>query len=278
MKYVEGDTLDVIIRKLRDGDPATRAKYDHVARAHVFLSLLQALRYAHEKGVIHRDLKPSNVMVGPYGEVMLMDWGIAKKIERGVADGPESGLADTVDPKLGPQRLVQTAVGSLLGTPLYMSPEQAAGKVNELDERSDVYSAALVLLELLSLHHPYEDRKTVPELLIAQSRDELGGTELGMLLAADEAPQQFIWFLHKALHKDRAQRYATVAEMERELRRVLDGRVAVQCGVTFGKRMGEEYLHWIDRNPRGFLLALKLVGLLVIGLLVLCGVQLVRAF
>jgi serine/threonine protein kinase len=80
MKFVEGETLERLIERLRSGDPSALAIYSHEARAQLFLQLCQALQYAHNKGLIHRDIKPANVMIGPYGEVMLMDWGLAKRI------------------------------------------------------------------------------------------------------------------------------------------------------------------------------------------------------
>src|SRR6185312_9441186 len=80
MKYVEGETLESIIDKLAAGDPAYLAKYSVEVRIELFLGILHALEYAHAQGVVHRDIKPANVMVGRYGEVVLMDWGISKPI------------------------------------------------------------------------------------------------------------------------------------------------------------------------------------------------------
>src|SRR5262249_60463772 len=80
MKYVEGETLESIIEKLAAGDPAYVRTYSYERRIEIFLGLLHALEYAHSHGVVHRDVKPANVMVGRYGEVVLMDWGIAKPL------------------------------------------------------------------------------------------------------------------------------------------------------------------------------------------------------
>jgi serine/threonine protein kinase len=135
MKYVEGQTLADIIDRLAAGDPATTAFWTFERRAELMIAVLQALDYAHERGVIHRDIKPENIMVGSHGEVRLMDWGIAKRI------GVEPGE---------PDRRGRGATG-LIGTPAYMSPEQAACASST--RRSDLYSAAVTFHEFLGLRH-----------------------------------------------------------------------------------------------------------------------------
>jgi serine/threonine-protein kinase len=251
MKYVEGETLEHIIHELRQGNPAYVTRFTCEARVRIFLSMLEALRYAHEKGIIHRDLKPANVMVGPYGEVMLMDWGIAKKIERGAKDDVDLAKADTADAH-APGRLLETAHGALLGTPLYMSPEQAIGRTRELDERSDIYSACLLFLELMALQHPFAGKKTIQELLVAQATEELGISRIVTLAGPTATPAEYSWFIERGLAKDPGKRYASVAEMEERLHALLAGKVPVRCPVTFAKRGGQEVLHWIDRHPMLF--------------------------
>ncbi|MGZ3474989.1 MAG: serine/threonine-protein kinase [Polyangiales bacterium] len=275
MKYVEGETLEQIIHQLKQGNPEYLDRFHHTHRAQVFVSLLQALRYAHEKGIIHRDLKPANVMVGPYGEVMLMDWGIAKKIERGAKDEVELGHADTADSN-DPKRLVQTAHGALLGTPLYMSPEQALGRTRELDERSDIYSATLLFVELMTLSHPYANKKTVQELLVAQAKEEISAETLRDLAFQSQLPMEFVWFAIEGLDKNPTARFQSVAEMERQLSRILSGKVRMQCHVTATKRVLQEIIHWIDRHPLAFTAMLFLTTLGMLASLVLGVIALVR--
>src|SRR5262249_49757943 len=102
----------------------------------VFEQVCQAVAFAHSRGVIHRDLKPDNVMVGEFGEVMVMDWGLAKRLtnERASTVGPSNA----------------TRHGTLLGTPAYMPPEQAAGEVTLVDRRSDVFGLGGILCEILT--------------------------------------------------------------------------------------------------------------------------------
>jgi len=118
MKYVEGETLEAIIDKLAAGDPVYHRRYPFERRVEIMMGVLEAVAYAHAKKIIHRDLKPANVMVGPYGEVVVMDWGLAREVS-----GPETADRAASSPDTtGKQRLWQTQVGSLLGTPAYMSP------------------------------------------------------------------------------------------------------------------------------------------------------------
>src|SRR5262249_25806795 len=123
----------------------------------IFAQVCQAVAYAHSKGVIHRDLKPGNVMVGAFGEVQVMDWGLAKPLSReGPTEAParleESSAICTMrteEPGLA------TQVGAVLGTPAYMPPEQARSEVGRLDERADVFGLGAILCVILTGQPPY---------------------------------------------------------------------------------------------------------------------------
>jgi serine/threonine-protein kinase len=131
----------------------------------IFLRVCQTLAYAHARGVIHRDLKPSNIMVGNFGEVQVMDWGLAKVLkEGGVADEQTSRARQQEVSIIQTQRSQgsatpefgsDTQAGSVLGTPAYMSPEQARGDVNLVDERSDVFGLGAILCEILTGQAPF---------------------------------------------------------------------------------------------------------------------------
>lgn len=157
MKLVEGRSMARVISALRAGDEKTRAEYPLNRRLYVFNQLLNALSYAHDRGVIHRDLKPDNIMLGDYGEVLVMDWGLAK-----VRGGPELAGKITTS-RLGTPGS-ETLDGTIIGTPAYMPPEQARGEQEKLDQRSDIYSLGAILYELLCLRPPYE-AETATELL-----------------------------------------------------------------------------------------------------------------
>jgi serine/threonine-protein kinase len=247
MKHLDGETMEQVIEKLRSRDPATVAQYSIEYRVHLFLGVLDAVRYAHARGIIHRDLKPSNVMIGRFGEVTVLDWGIAKPVAR--RDGSASARPlDETSVATHDSRLQETQLGSLAGTPLYMSPEQAAGRNDDLDERSDVYSLCLLLYEWLSLLHPLRDGKTVTEVLSAT----IAGLDLhkvGERAVFAGVPAEWVQVIVKGLVKDRDQRIPSVTDLESRIRAVLDGRVRVECHVTLTKRVAHTLLRWIDRHP-----------------------------
>jgi serine/threonine-protein kinase len=174
-----------------------------------------------------------------------MDWGIAKRI--GAEEPGVSALAATVE---RPERLVETESGSILGTPMYMSPEQAAGKNAELDARSDVFAAGIVLLELFTLWHPLTGLSSMPAViatLLHQDLDDLTALKRAFKQAA--APMELMWFLRRALARDPRARYADAGEMLAELRRLQSGELRAHCSITLSKRTAFRFASWIDRHP-----------------------------
>jgi serine/threonine-protein kinase len=154
MKLIRGRTL----AELLEGrvDPAV----DRAQHLSTFEQVCQAVAFAHACGVVHRDLKPSNVMVGTFGEVQIMDWGLAKVLDRGGIADEERSLRGQADEE--PVRTLRTGstaddsrAGSVLGTPAYMAPEQARGQLDTLDERADVFGLGAILCEILTGLPPY---------------------------------------------------------------------------------------------------------------------------
>ena len=164
MKLVKGETLSKL---LADRDELTTERGKFIG---IFEQICQTVAYAHSRGVIHRDLKPANIMVGAFGEVQVMDWGLAKVL-------PAGGIADekkSLDKSQG-QSVIQTLrsqvgsdlpgtfgtvgshtqMGSVMGTPAYMPPEQALGEIDNLDERADVFGLGAILSEILTGKPPY---------------------------------------------------------------------------------------------------------------------------
>ena len=155
MKLVKGRTLAVLLTE-RENLGANRQRL--IA---IFESICQTMAYAHSRGVIHRDLKPANIMVGAFGEVQVVDWGLAKVLARGgTADEKRARVAHTQltileTVRSGSSSGSDSMVGSVMGTPAYMPPEQAAGHVDRLDERSDVFALGAILCEILTGLPPY---------------------------------------------------------------------------------------------------------------------------
>jgi serine/threonine-protein kinase len=147
MKLVRGQTLAALLGQRGD------AGQDLPRLLKVFEQVCQALAYAHSRGVIHRDLKPANVMVGAFGEVQVMDWGLAKRLASRERQRPETDAAPPV--ANAPGSPAHTQAGSVLGTPAYMAPEQARGEVVRLDERADVFGLGAMLCEILTGLPPY---------------------------------------------------------------------------------------------------------------------------
>src|SRR5262245_6793556 len=151
MKLIKGETLDDLLQ--RRGDPAEgRGRF--VA---VFEQVCQALAYAHAHGVIHRDLKPANVMVGAFGDVQVLDWGLAKVLgtRHDEPSDPEATTAATAVLSARAGDEAETRAGSVLGTPAFMPPEQAAGAVGTIDRRSDVFGLGAVLAVVLTGRPPF---------------------------------------------------------------------------------------------------------------------------
>lgn len=148
MKLVRGKTLRQAIHECK-------TQQDRLELLPHFVNLCQAIAYAHSRGIIHRDLKPDNVMVGEFGETVVLDWGLAKAKDRD--DVHADGLAETIRLlKLGDvDSAAKTLYGQVLGTPAYMPPEQAKGQLDRIDERSDVYSLGALLYEILSGRPPF---------------------------------------------------------------------------------------------------------------------------
>lgn len=163
MKYVRGTTLDEVLRGLRHGNERIVAKYPLGTLLTIFQKICDGVAYAHSKGVVHRDLKPENVMIGSYGEVLVMDWGLAKNTT--AADRETIGSINSVtDQQVREGRGFQTMHGLVVGTPPYISPEQARGELDKIDPRSDVYVLGGILYAILCLRAPVTG-STIAEII-----------------------------------------------------------------------------------------------------------------
>jgi len=158
MKFVKGITLDDVIRGIRNGNQRMIDKYPLGTLLTIFQKVCDGVAFAHSKGVIHRDLKPENIMIGAFGEVLVMDWGLAKNITGGRREvRPEvEEDASASRKKIDDLRGFETMNGLIVGTPPYISPEQARGELDKVDARSDLWVLGAILYTALTLRPPVE--------------------------------------------------------------------------------------------------------------------------
>ncbi len=167
MKFVKGTTLDDVLRGIRHGRQKTIDKYPLGTLLTIFQKVCDAVAYAHAKGVVHRDLKPENIMIGSFGEVLVMDWGLAKNITGGRREAPPEPTSEATMQARAPLddlRGFETLHGLIVGTPPYISPEQARGELDRIDGRSDIYVLGGILYAILALRPPVEG-ETVYEVV-----------------------------------------------------------------------------------------------------------------
>ncbi len=158
MKFVKGITLDDVIRGIRNGNQRMIDKYPLGTLLTIFQKICDGVAFAHSKGVVHRDLKPENIMIGSFGEVLVMDWGLAKNITGGRRDArPEPEQVEApASRKIDDLRGFETMNGLIVGTPPYISPEQARGELEKVDGRSDIWVLGAILYATLTLRPPVE--------------------------------------------------------------------------------------------------------------------------
>ncbi len=224
MKLVRGQTLADILDALEAGDVRVRAEFGRVRLLTLFQQVCMGVHYAHSRGVVHRDLKPENIMVGEYGEVHVMDWGVArslaaKEAEPVVGDGPvPRGRPVTLD---SPPSSVQTAHGVVVGTPSYMPPEQARGEHEQIGPHSDVYALGAMLYEILSGQPPFLGTTPIATLIevvdgrLVPPRERAPGRDI---------PPELEDLSLRALAREPSERPGSARDLYDEIEAFLEGR------------------------------------------------------
>ena len=260
MRFVRGRTLRRAIAEYHAERQAGRS--DPLTLQDLLLTLVSvghAIAYAHSRGVIHRDLKPENVILGGFGAVIVLDWGLAKMVGR--PDEPE----DLPGVQLGEEAGGEiTQAGQQLGTPAYMAPEQAEGRLDLIDERTDVYGLGSILFEVLtgrSPHHGANTHEVLRQIIEGQ-------TPRARLIDAAIAPALEAICL-RAMAKDRADRYAGAGAMVEDLQRWLADEPVSVHRETIPTRVGR----WMRRHRTGVVAASAVILVTLIGLGAVATVQ-----
>ncbi|MEQ9409364.1 MAG: serine/threonine-protein kinase [Fuerstiella sp.] len=230
MKLLEGRTLREEIRDYHDLPPGPKKREQLHRLLNCFTDVCHVVSFAHSRGIIHRDLKPANVVVGTYGETVVVDWGLARRLDDDTPEVP--GSEATVPAGISraqpsensdstAQSLLQPALtqqGDVLGTPAFMSPEQARGALQEVDAASDTYSLGATLYVLLTGRPPFH-ADTLLELLRQVFRGNLPDPRK----LDRQIPAPLASICRKAMSRDPALRYPTAAELAADMTRYLAG-------------------------------------------------------
>jgi tetratricopeptide (TPR) repeat protein/tRNA A-37 threonylcarbamoyl transferase component Bud32 len=231
MDFVEGQELGHYVKNER---PQARQIVE------ILVLVCDAIHYAHQRGIIHRDLKPANVMVDLDKKPHVMDFGIAKRLD--VADDDERGP--------------MTQEGEIMGTPHYMAPEQAEGRVSEIDVRSDVYSLGVILYELLTGRRPFQDDNILRLIKMVVNEDPKS-----LRLVVPDLDEDLETIVLKTMEKEKERRYQTALALKEELQRWLNGEAILARRATWDYRVRK----WAARN-RGVAIsyAVGAVGILTV--------------
>src|SRR5260221_3319426 len=229
LKLIEGESLrNIIDKRMVAAQLAPGVQYKDVytplRMIEIFISVCQAVAYAHSKGIVHRDLKPENIMLGRYGEVLVVDWGIAKVVRSPEAADGQVTLPLTALEDLAPEKSLEGAVS---GTPAYMSPEQASGQISSIDERTDVYALGAVLYHIVAGRPPYEGGSAFEVLQQVQQRPAraLGAGTAGF----ETIPRELKAICGKAMASEQDARYPTAEALRDDLQAFLENRPGSAC-------------------------------------------------
>jgi serine/threonine protein kinase len=268
MQLVKGQDLKHIFDLVRDG----KEGWTQTRALTVLLKVCEAMAYSHSKGVIHRDLKPANIMVGRFGEVYVMDWGLAKVLGHEDTHDLRIKAPDTTgslqtegreEREQNPDTPLVTMDGAVVGTPAYMPPEQARGDVDKLDRRSDVYALGAILYHLLTGQMPY----AVPGARATPHgvwRWVLEGPPTPMSKVVPSIPAELTAICEKAMSRKQEDRYSDMGQLAEDLRNYQERRPVRAYGGS-ARRWIRSYWRRSSRLSKSSLVLCYSTLLLVVG-------------
>lgn len=242
MRLIRGENLRDAIRRYHEKygshrlSPVPNVEFQKLLSR--FVLVCNAVAYAHSRGVLHRDIKPSNIMLGEYGETLLVDWGIAKVIGRGAAT--ETPVAETTLRPEADSAVADTVTGSAIGTPEFMSPEAAAGRIESLSFASDVYSLGATLYMVLTGTTPFDRDGGTGAVL---ERVQRGDFRLPRRVRSD-VPRALEAICLKAMALDQHGRYSSAQALAADVERWLAGAVVT----AYRESLPERALRWARRR------------------------------
>ena len=240
MKYIQGLSLGQVVKKLKEGDAVMRARWTEAELLLTFLKVLDGLGFAHSKGVVHRDIKPDNIMIDAHGEVLVVDWGIAKALAGTGGSEDSPATSTTIIPLPGNQESLNATVqGTVMGSLHYMPMEQALGDLTAIDGRSDIYALGGTLFEMLTLQRPRTGADA--QALMALARI---GTSTPLAEVAPRLHPDLAAIVTRALAPQNDDRYQTCAAFATDIRHYIEGKA-----VAARRRSGlERAAAWISAH------------------------------
>jgi serine/threonine-protein kinase len=247
MKFVEGRTFHALLNEARDffaGGQWPDENRSLAQRLEHFLKVCDAIAYAHDKGAIHRDLKPANLMLGRHNEVYVMDWGLCRILRQPDDTPPDKSVVMSTPDVSGSAS--ETRVGDVVGTPKYMAPEQAQGRNDALDARSDQCALGLILYEMVTLNPPYEGRTAYEVLANAASGKR---RPIAHAYLRRRIPREMRAIIERATAYKPQDRYADVTALAADIRRYLRGEAVL----AEPDRLWQRAQRWVARHRQAAL-------------------------
>ncbi len=253
MKYVQGRTLNEILMEPVEVGPE-EAFRKRMALIDNLIAAAEAVAYAHSKGVIHRDLKPANIIIGEFGETIIVDWGLAKLWKETGEDEKDEAFYPWIE--LDESAELKTQHGAILGTPPYLAPEQVEPKFGKVGPQSDVYALGVLLYMILTGEKPYNGRTREMLQQIQSDAPSPSPKKIGRFI-----PPELSAICEKAMEKDAAKRFEDAARFARELRAYRSGRLVS----VYAYSAGELFKRFVARNKAAVIAALAVMLAVVAG-------------
>lgn len=217
MKLAQGEALIDILKKIKSGEQEYAEKYNLFSLLDIFVKVCNAVSFAHSKDIIHQDIKPHNIMIGPYGEVLLMDWGIGRFI--GDPEKEQDPFKKEILKEI--QFLSKETKGKIVGTPSYMAPEQIRGDPLLVDKLTDIFLLGATLYHITALEYPYHGKDSYETLCKAARGNPVPPEKRN---PSRQIPFELSRIIQKAMSIWKEERYQSVEEMKEDIEALCSGK------------------------------------------------------